>query len=128
MRRMSIVTLRRLALVGLVVLLAGLTDRAGTSVEGPYRLNGYEITAGGGMSAAGPYTLSGMIGQPVLGECSGGPYRVVSGRCACQSPMLTPWHVQSIRDSPLPWDRDPKGSKIRGGQDEQELQQEYAEQ
>lgn len=46
------------------------------------------IAGGGGTSVGGPYAVIGTIGQPVVGQCSGGSYSLHSGRYVYRPPVL----------------------------------------
>ncbi len=69
-------------LTGLMVLLILILSfgwsTAAQTTDG-YTITWWTIDGGGGTSTTSGYTLSGSIGQPIVGEISGGGYTLTSG-------------------------------------------------
>ena len=77
--------MRRLTLIALVALLAGLlaagllASAATAQTGGGYELTWSTVDGGGGTSTGGSYSVTGTAGQPDAGTASGGGYTVAGG-------------------------------------------------
>lgn len=62
----------------LLILLVGASLASAQTMDG-YTITWWTTSGGGGTSEAAGYSLNGIIGQPAVGEMSGGGYTVTSG-------------------------------------------------
>ncbi|MCA9952007.1 MAG: hypothetical protein KDE48_20295 [Anaerolineales bacterium] len=80
--------MKKLTLVGLILLMGVVTAVAFAQSGGSFDLSWSTIDGGGGSSSGGDFVLSGSIGQPDAGELSGGDFTLSGGfwQPVCVSP------------------------------------------
>lgn len=72
--------MKRILLIAsiLLILLLGVSLASARTLDG-YTITWWTTSGGGGTSTDAGYSLTGVIGQPAVGEMSGGGYTVTSG-------------------------------------------------
>src|SRR4051812_36803786 len=80
MKRLHVSRRWAAGLLGLGLLLVGLSAGAGAETGSAYDLTWFSVDGGGGTaSTGGAYSLGGTIGQPDAGALSGGTYNLSGG-------------------------------------------------